>query len=123
MLLTEAHFAQMFKDLIESSPEKVADYFSPDATINLNGKELSYDDMIQRAQWMSERTLKVRFEEALISADRAACVHYTSFKEKGKTTLFKVFSRMKLDQGKITRFEHMVLKISGEASHSVVNDF
>ncbi len=123
MLLTPQDFAQMFKDVIENSAEKVPHYFAPEASINLNGKELSFDDLIKRSQWMTRRTLKVHFEEALITKERAACVHYSSISENGHTSVFKVFSRMSLKEGKITRFEHMTLKISGEAPDTVVNDF
>lgn len=118
------HFARMFTDLVEQArADKVRDYFAPSATINLNGKELTYEEFERRIAWMSKRALSVQFEDALVTSDRAACVHYTSFTEEGKTSVFKVFSRMHLNQGKITRFEHMTLKMSGDAHDSVVNQF
>ncbi|USN50854.1 MAG: hypothetical protein H6731_00070 [Myxococcales bacterium] len=117
-------FKGLFTNLVAGGRvDLLEDYFYPDAKINLNGKELSYDEFKKRIMWMKERDLKVTFVDYLADDNKAFCKHFSEINENGQISCFKVLSHMKLKDKRVQEFEHVTLKVSGTASENVVNDF
>lgn len=124
MTLERSFFENLFKDLVERSDvTKLPRYFDSEATVNLNGKEMTYAEFEKRIQWMSKRKMKVTFVDCLFDTHQAFCKHFSEIEENGATSTFKVLSHSLLKDGRVVRFEHITLKVEGEASDSVVNAF
>ncbi len=122
--IKEDFFKNLFTDLVQNGEyQKVGNYFSSDAKINLDGKLLNYEEFVKRVQWMQKRDMKVDFKQAIISGNKAASFHYSTIKDGDASSTFKVFAWMELKNGKVINFEHIALKIEGNAPQSVVNDF
>ena len=118
--IDENFFKSMYIDLVQNGNyEKIPNYFSSDASINLDGKELNYEEFIHRVKWMQKRNLTIDFKQALINGNDVATWHFSQI----DNSTFKVFARIKMKNNKIFRFEHIALKIQGNAEQKVVNDF